>query len=151
MPEARDVRVDADDPGASESYLYVARRPHGVVALADARHMEEAFTRSLVEQLADELERCSASLESQGQLVEGAARVAVVSGPQGTPALAVRLSPGDDVAHNALLCFIAPIRAKRLPPRGPTTTPGLALEATWGPVRTPPSIAPTTSDAGAPP
>jgi hypothetical protein len=139
VPESRDVRV-VPEAGTGDAYVHVARRAHGIVALAEARHMKESEARAIVEHLADELERCSAALDAKGVLVEGAARVVAVAGPGGTPALNVRLAPGDAVAQNALLCIIAPVRATTF---GPSTsgTPGFAIEATWGPVK---------GDAGSP-
>jgi hypothetical protein len=139
------------DAAGGEAYVHVARRPHGVVALAEARHIKDDEARAIVERLADELERCSANLESQGTLVEGAARVVAIAGPNGTPALNVRLAPGDAVAQNALLCIVAPVRTISLPPPTASATPGLAIEATWGPARA--TTAPATnapSDAGGP-
>ncbi|HVJ88652.1 MAG TPA: hypothetical protein VM580_02545 [Labilithrix sp.] len=134
VPESRDVR-GIFDAGGGDAYVYVARRPHGVVALAEARHMKEEDARALVDRLADDLERCSSTLESQGLLVEGAARIVAVAGPDGTPALNVRLSPGNEVAHNALVCIVAPVRAAMLPPPTANATPGIAIESTWGPAR----------------
>lgn len=94
--------------------------------------MRAAEARRIIEQLADELDRCATDLAARGLLVEGAARIVAVAGPTGTPALSVKLAPGDAVAQNALLCLIAPVRALTLPPAN-ETTPGLAIEATWGP------------------
>jgi hypothetical protein len=130
VPESHDVIV-VPDAGAGDAYVYVARRPHGVVALAEARKLGDDEARAIVDRLADELERCAAGLEAQHLLVEGAARVVAVAGPDGTPALNVRFAPGDAVAQNALLCLVAPMRAKTLP----AAEAGLAIEATWGPKR----------------
>ncbi len=134
VPASRDVRIaeGAADAGP-EAYVHVARRPHGVVALAEARHIPDEEARAIVERLADELERCATGLEAQHLLVEGAVRIAAVAGPDGTPALNVRLAPGDAVAQNALLCIIAPVRATTLPLPSRRGTPGMAIEATWGP------------------
>lgn len=96
--------------------------------------MRDEDARLIVERIADDLERCATRLEAQGLLVDGAVRVVAVAGPNGTPALNVRLAPGDAVAQNALLCIVAPIRATTLPPPSAAGTPGLAIEATWGPV-----------------
>ena len=142
VPESRDVRVSVDDGGPGDAYVHVARRPHGAVALAEARHMKDEDARAIVERLADDLERCATMLEAQGALVDGAVRIAAIAGPDGTPALNVRLAPGDAVAQNALLCIIAPVRATPLPPPTTRGTPGLAIEATWGP---------RASSVGAPP
>jgi hypothetical protein len=138
VPESREVRV-TPDAGPSDTYVHVARRAHGVVALAEARHMKDEDARAIVERLADELERCATNLEAQRLLVEGAARVVAIAGPDGTPALNVRLAPGDAVAQNALLCIVAPVRATSLPPPSPASasgTAGFAIEATWGPANT---------------
>ena len=148
VPETRDVRVTPDAKGEG-AYVHVARRAHGVVALAEARHMKDDDARAMVERIADDLDRCSANLEAQGLLVEGAVRVVAVAGPNGTPALNVRLAPGDAVAQNALLCIIAPIRATSFPPPAKGETPGFAVEATWGPSRGAPG-ADGSGDAGAP-
>jgi hypothetical protein len=131
VPETHDVRVVAD-AGATDTYAFVARRPHGVVALAEARHITDEDAHQIVERIADELERCATNLVAQGLLVEGAARIVAVAGPGGTPALNVRLAPGDAVAQNALLCLVAPVRMVTFP-ASKTGTPGLAIEATWGP------------------
>ncbi|MBX3215765.1 MAG: hypothetical protein KF850_27250 [Labilithrix sp.] len=135
VPESRDVR--ATPTAGGDAYVHVARRAHGVVALAEARRMTDDSARAIVERIADELERCATGLEAQGLLVEGAARVVAVAGPNGTPALNVRLAPGDAVAQNALLCLVAPVRATTLPPPTNDGAPGLAIEATWGPARAP--------------
>ncbi len=136
------------DAGNDDAYVHVARRPHGVVALAEARHMKDEEARAIVERIADELERCATGLEAQDLLVEGAARVVAVAGPNGTPALNVRFAPGDAVAQNALLCLVAPVRATTLPLPTPRGTPGLAIEARWGPSRALPALD-THGDAGA--
>jgi len=133
VPESRDVRV-IPDAGGGDAYVHVARRPHGAVALAEARHLKDEDARAIVERLADDLERCATTLEAQQLLVEGAARIVAIAGPGGTPALNVRLAPGDAVAQNALLCIIAPVRATMLPPPSKDGTPGLAIEASWGPI-----------------
>jgi hypothetical protein len=138
--ENKDVRIQpGGDAGAtpppSEAYVYVARRPHGVVALAEARQIPEEESHAIIEKLANDLETCATRLESEHTLVEGAARIVALAQPQGPPALNVKLAPGGDVAQNALMCLVAPIRSL------PLTKGGLAIEYTWGPAR---------GDAGAP-
>jgi len=138
VPVTRDVRVTPDGGGGpGDAYQHVARRPHGVLALAEARNMKDDDARALTERWADEMERCMTSLESRGLLVEGAVRVVAVADAQGTPALNVKLAPGDAVAQNALLCIVAPVRASSLPPPASSTSnpAGLAIEATWGPLK----------------
>jgi hypothetical protein len=134
------------DAGASEDYAYVARRPRVVIALAESRHMTGDEARAIVERLAQDFETCAARLESQGTLVFGAARIVGVAGPKGTvDGLNVRLAPGGDVAQNALLCLIAPLRAIPFPKGSGQGAPALAIEATWGPARAP---AATPEDGG---
>ncbi len=130
------MRTAPDGVGAeANAYVYVARRPHGIVGLAEARQIDDATARAMVDRLADELERCASNLEAKQLLVEGAARVVAIAGPSGTPALNVKLAPGDAVAQNALLCIVAPVRATTLPPPISQGTPGFAIEATWGPAK----------------
>jgi hypothetical protein len=140
VPKSRDVRVQpGGDAGVNpEAYVYVARRTHGIVALAEARHMTDAEARAIVDRVANDMQECAQRLEAQGTLVEGAARIVAVASPNGTPLLNVRLAPGDAVAQNALLCLIAPVRAISFPRNAsPNAPPGLAIEATWGPNRIP--------------
>ena len=94
--------------------------------------MKDEEARMIVERIADDLERCATSLEAQRLLVDGAVRIVAVAGPNGIPALNVRLAPGDAVAQNALLCIVAPVRATSFP-SSTKGTPGMAIEATWGP------------------
>lgn len=137
VPESKDIRItdpSARDSGAApqETYVHVAQRDHAIIGLAEARNMKAEDANAIVDHLADDLERCAMTLASQKMLVEGAARVVAVAGPNGTPGLNVKLAPGDAVAQNALMCLIAPVRAVTFPPSksGP---PGFAIEATWGP------------------
>jgi hypothetical protein len=139
VPDTREVRGAVGDGGAepADAYVYVARRPRGVVALAEARQISDDDARKIVDRIADDLDRCAADLAAQGRLVPGAARVVAVAGPDGTPALNVRLAPGDAVAQNALVCLLAPLRAHPLPleaaEAGASRPPGLAIEVTWAP------------------
>jgi hypothetical protein len=123
------VQPGADAGPSNEAYAYVARRPHGVIALAEARQMSDDEARAIIDKLAGDLESCAARLEAEHALVEGAARIVAVAQPSGRPGLNVKLAPGADVAQNALLCLVAPIRAL------PLTKGGLAIEYTWGPAR----------------
>jgi hypothetical protein len=132
VPDSRDVRVAPGDAG-SETYVYVARRLHGTVALAEARHIGDEAARAIVDRLADELERCATELEAKRLLVQGAARVVAVASSSGIPALSVRLAPGDAAMQNALLCVVAPMRATTLPAWTDRGQPGIAIESTWGP------------------
>ena len=128
VPASKDIRIVPDARTAEDTYVYIARRPHGVVALAEARQMNDEEARAIVDQVADDLERCIVGLEAQHVLAPGAARVVAIAGENGVPALNVKLAPGDTVAQNALLCLAAPVRATTFPRAGA----GLAIEATWG-------------------
>lgn len=133
--ENRPVRVAPEhaDAGAPEAYAYVARRPHGVVALAEARNMTDEDAREIVERLATELEACASRLEGERSLVDGAARIVAVVQPDGIPALKVVVEPGGAIAQNALMCLVAPVRAITFPKGAGKGPPGMAIEATWGP------------------
>jgi hypothetical protein len=120
---------DAGPTPTNDAYAYVARRPHGVVALAEAREISEEESHAVIEKLANDLETCATRLEAEQTLVDGAARIVALAQPQGPPALNVKLAPGGDVAQNALMCLVAPIRSL------PLTKGGLAIEYTWGPAR----------------
>jgi hypothetical protein len=140
--ENKDVRVQpgADaGPTNNDAYAYVARRPHGVVALAEARQLSDDESRAIIEKLATDLETCATRLDAEHTLVEGAARIVAIAQPSGPPALNVKLAPGGDVAQNALMCLVAPIRSL------PLTRGGLAIEYTWGPAKRGPEV-----DASAP-
>lgn len=139
VPDSHDVHVTDLDAGAQtpeDAYEHVARRPHGVIGLAEGRNLPREDARAIVEHLADELEICAKRLEAEGSLVEGAARIVAIAGPSGTPALNVRLAPGGAVAQNALVCLVAPVRAVSFP-SGKGGVPGIAIEATWGPTGAP--------------
>ncbi len=138
VPESHEVHgvPMPDAGGAPDDYAYVARRPHVVLGLAESRNLTEGDARDIVERLAQDFESCATSLQSQGTLVEGAARIVAVAGSKGTvDGLNVRLAPGGAVAQNALLCLIAPLRAMPFPRGTSKGAPALAIEATWGPAQ----------------
>lgn len=135
----RDIAVDsphvvaeagAPQEPANETYVYVARRPHGVVGLAEARGMSDEDAHAIVDRVADAMEACARTLDAQGALVEGAARVVAVADASGTPAVNLKHAPGDAVAQNALMCLVAPVRSTPFPKNA-----GFAIEATWEPSR----------------
>jgi hypothetical protein len=141
VPESRDVRVT--DPAAiddaykkaSDGYVYVARRSLGIVALAEARGMDDAVATRVIDRLADQLDACAATLAKQGKLVSGALRVvAPVTADGAIGAINLKLAPGNDVAANALLCLVAPLKLIAFPPADAGAR-GLAIEATWGPTK----------------
>jgi len=126
--ENKDVRVDshADAGPTNDAYAYVAKRPHGIVALAEARNMSDEDAHSIIEHLADELETCATKLEADHTLVDGVARIVAIAQPSGPPATKITLPPGGEVAQNALICLVAPLRAVSL------TKGGMAIEYKWG-------------------
>ncbi len=145
IPQSRDVQTGqpAADAGAgpANGYAYVARRPLGAVALAEARGIDDTVAARIVNRLADALAVCAEGLTRQGKLVDGAARIAAEIAPDGTPtSLALKVAPGGSVAANAILCFITPFKLTTFPLANPGQGPrGVAIEATWGPdVKGPP-------------
>jgi hypothetical protein len=135
VPESREVR-GAESVAAQGTYAYVARRPHGIVGLAEARGIVEEVAERAVDRLADELERCAVRLAEGGQLAEGAARVVAYvdeNGAVGKPL--VKASPGAGVVQNALVCIVSPMRLLGFPPAAAdagAAQRGIAIEARWG-------------------
>jgi hypothetical protein len=136
VPETRDVREQQMPTSKNpDAYEYVVKRPHGTIAVAESRGMSKNDARAVADDLADRFEQCAAALESQGLLVEGAARViAEQESGWSAPAASLRLAPGGAVAQNALLCLVAPLRAGHLTPEKPNARAGMAIEAAWQPV-----------------
>ncbi len=137
IPETHDERVAANveaDSGA-ESYTYIARRPLGVVGLAEARGLPNDVARRAIDHLADALDTCATDLGRQGRLVDGAARVvAMIGGDGAVVGLNVKVSPGASVAANALLCVITPLKLTSFPPADADAgSRGIAIETAWGP------------------
>jgi hypothetical protein len=136
IPESRDVHVAAVDAGAGaapEGYVYVARRRHGAVALAEARGIDDGLASRVIDKLADQLEGCAGELEKKGQLSVGAVRVVAQVGLDGAVGgLNVKVAEGPGVAANALLCVVTPIKLLAFPlAEGDAGARGLAIEATW--------------------
>lgn len=131
-----DVKVA--DAGGTGSYGYVARRPRAVVALAEARGLDDSTSRAAIDRLANALSACAGDLAKQGKLVDGAARLLVPvdnGGIVGAPQ--VVFSPGAAVAANGLLCVVAPVRMLTFPPAADDAGTGgvlraLAIEVAWG-------------------
>jgi len=135
---SEDVRGErtAVDAGPPEIYEHVAKRPHGTIAIAESRGMAKADAVAVVDELADRFEQCAMTLQAEGLLVEGAARiVAEQDVTWSAPATSVRLAPGGAVAQNALLCLVAPLRSMQLKASNPKVRAGLAVETTWQPLR----------------
>jgi hypothetical protein len=127
------VRVtDAGPAGNAQGYEYVARRPLGVVALAEARGIDPQVARSAVDRLADALDTCATDEGRKGTLANGAARVVAQIAPDGSVAQAnLRLDPGSGVMQNAVVCLVAPVKMLGFPPVDGGTR-GIAIEAIWG-------------------
>jgi hypothetical protein len=154
VPETHDVRgaADAGPPAAPEGYVYVAKRRHGLVALAEARGIDELAARQAVDHLADELEACAARLEAEGKLAdEGAGRVVAQIDANGTvQGLNVKASPGAAVAANFLVCVVSPLRLTVFPTGSGPAPRGIALESAWGRGAAPqPGAAPQADAASA--
>jgi hypothetical protein len=133
VTSSRDVVVrDSDGTGSAQGYDYVARRPLGIVALAEARGIDPQVARALVDRLADALDTCATDEGRRGTLVDGAARVAVQIDDRGNIAgISVRFDPGPGIAENAALCFVAPVKRLTFPPADAGAR-GFAVEALWG-------------------
>jgi hypothetical protein len=133
VPKSHDIRVvDAGSSASGETYEYVARRPLAIVGLAEARGMSREVARAAVDRVADTLDTCATDEGKAGRLVEGAARIVAQIGADGrVEGVNVKVDPGDGVAKNAIVCFIAPVKLLTFPPTdaGPR---GIALEAMWG-------------------
>ncbi len=124
---AASVAVDRRD------YVYIARRPHGVVGLVGAHFMTaEAAARS-VDRIADELETCARRVEQRRELAPGAIQLVAITGSRGMGEITdMKIAPGGPVAANALECIVAPLRASPFPAATSAGIPALAIEATWG-------------------
>jgi hypothetical protein len=134
VPESRDRIVDGAAPGSPESYDYVARRPLGAVALAEARGIDEATARSAIDHLADALDGCVTERRRRGGLVAGAARVIVQIASDGEVAAAqLKMDPGlaPGATETAVLCLVAPVKMLTFHAVDAGGR-GIAIEAVWG-------------------
>ena len=114
------------------TYQHVAKRRHGVVALAEGRGFPPDQAERAIDALADSFEQCATERQAEGKLVTGAVRVvARVDATGNVDGWTVRASPGPAVAANVLVCILAPLKAATFGPGGPR---GLALESEWAPV-----------------
>jgi hypothetical protein len=136
VPETKETQgaptANAAAP-SPEGYVYVAKRRHGLVALADSRGIVDTDARQLVDHLADELEVCAVRLEREGKLAEdGAGRVvASVAADGAIRGVNIKTAPGPQVASNLLVCVVAPLRLASFT-AADAGARGLALEAAWG-------------------
>ncbi len=133
VPETHDVRVDPKNQ-TQDGYEYVARRPLGVVALAEGRGMPAAVAASAVDRVADQMNDCVRDQAAQNHLVPGAVRVVAQIDDRGTVGgLNISKLSQKEAAATAILCVIAPIRLLILPPADADSgARGIAIEATWG-------------------
>jgi hypothetical protein len=135
IPESHDVQAaPSTSPAASGGYEYIAKRPLGVVAVAESRGLPRAVVTALVDRLADALDACATRLSNEGRLSPAAARVAVHVERDGSQSnLALTLTPGPGPTANALLCFVSPFKLVKFPAADiDPSARGLALEASWG-------------------
>ncbi len=141
VPETREVHVvptAITHTPAPEGYVYVAKRKHGLIALAEARGLSDDVAREAVNHLADELEACTTRLLAEGKLApEGAGRVVAQIGPDGpVTGLNVKAAPGASIAANLLVCVVSPLRLTTFPAaEGDAGQRGIAIEAVWGDTR----------------
>jgi hypothetical protein len=136
VPETHDVHVAAAT--AEGSYVHVARRTLGFVALAGEQGLGTEAASRVVDALADSMDVCATDLGRKGRLVDGAIRLRGSIDANGAVALnQVTVAPGDAVAANALLCVIAPLKLKSFGPRPADEADAgartIAIDASWGP------------------
>ena len=132
VPESHDVRVSGSAASTTEGYAYVARRPLGVVALAEARGLDDADARRAIDHLADALDACATDLGRHDALVEGAVRVVARIAADGSVS-GLNVTVGQAATANAILCVIAPLKLTSFPAsQADAGARGLAIEATWG-------------------
>jgi hypothetical protein len=133
VPESRDVT--AAPPAAAAGYEYVARRPLGVVGVAESRGLAPEVVKAVADRIANVVDICATNLAREGRLVPAAGRIAAHIDRDGTPVgLSITVTPGPGPTANALLCFVSPFRLVRFPAADVDPADrGLALEATWGP------------------
>jgi hypothetical protein len=103
-----------------------------VVALAEARGIEDAIARAAVDRLADVLDPCVAGQAQSGATPDGAARVIAQIDAKGAVVNAsLRVDPKTGVAATAVLCLLSPAKSLTFPP-APGGDRGIAIEALWG-------------------
>ena len=135
VPESRDVFVTDAGAAGDPGYDYVARRPLGVVAVAEARGLDPAIARAAADRLADALDVCATAEGRKGTLASGAARLVMQIDGEGRVVRppSVRVDPGPGVMQNAVVCLVAPAMALVFP-ASDAGARGIALEALWGTV-----------------
>ncbi len=133
VPESHDV-TGATPAATVAGYEYVAKRPLGVVGVAESRGLAPVLVKSVADRMANTLDACATRLANEGRLVPAAARVAAHIDRDGIPVgISITVTPGPGPTANALLCFVSPFRLVRFPAADVDPADrGLALEATWG-------------------
>jgi hypothetical protein len=142
VPESQDVRVEGRSPttpGDSSGYVYVAKRPLAVVALAEARGIPDDVGRAVVDRLADALDACTTEQARKGTMVSGAARAVALIDDQGNvrPDMLVKVDPAA-ASSTAMLCLAWPMKQLTFVANNGAGQRGFALEALWGTLPTPP-------------
>jgi hypothetical protein len=135
VPESHDVQVaDGGPPASSQGYDYVAKRPQAIVALAEARGIDQDVARAAVDRVADALDACATEQGRRGTLTKGAARVVAQIDERGlVSGTNVKIDPGPGGVTTAVACFIAPMKMLVFPPvEASTAARGIAVEALWG-------------------
>ena len=134
------VRADAGSAApitangsASDTYVYIAKRPLAVVGLAEARAMSNADAKSAVSHIADALDACVTDAgRTSGTAPAGVARIVAQIAPDGSVAgTNLTVAPGGAVLAIALRCLDAPIKLMSFPPSTETRR-GFAIEVKWG-------------------
>jgi hypothetical protein len=112
----------------------VAKRPQAIVALAEARGIDQDVARAAIDRVADALDACAAEQSRRGALTNGAARVVAQIDERGlVSGTNVKIDPGPGVVTTAVACFVAPMKMLVFPPTDGGTAPrGIAVEALWG-------------------
>jgi len=135
VPESTEtVGHPSGDAGAPiETYIHVARGQLVAVGLADARGVSKEEAIGATNALARSLDSCVASLDREGALVSGAARVIALVGEKGEVIqIAPRASDEAGIARVVVLCIAAPMKALSFSPAPPSSVRrGIAIEATW--------------------
>ena len=135
IPESHDVQdTHAARPGAEGGYEHVAKRPMGMVAIAESRGLDKQASALVIDRMADSLDACATRLATAGKLAPGAARIAARIERDGAPSgLALTLTPGPGPTANALLCVVSPFKLVRFASADvDPATRGIAIEAVWG-------------------
>jgi hypothetical protein len=117
---------------SSQGYEYVAKRPLGVVALAEARGLDPQLARVAIDRLADALDQCVTEEGRKGAPVDGAARIVVQLDDAGNVAgTTLKVDPRPGAPQSAVVCLLAPLRMLGFG-ASDAGARGLAIEALWG-------------------